>query len=271
MTVASDLVGEWHGSVMGESASRSYDVIVFNEDGTGVVNVSGEDNWFREAFRWSVGRSTRLRLEGRHRTEVDLDRFTFQEVESTLNVEVDYGIREEDMETLGGRMRVLRFTPRPWLSMSDHYLFHRKDIRVHATFQAPCFVIEQEAADYPFRGKALSEYLAVQLEVRRIVVGARYEVYKGYCYLREIEIRGKRLGQAVNQDEESGGWWLRIDRPPLGGTVEAEELHRLVDEILRSWRRRPPQPGMANGRRVVGLLMSPQGGAPRGDEVLSFL
>lgn len=227
-----NLVGEWHGIAMGDPDASSRDVLVFKVDGKGLIQVFDGDHGFRESFRWSLESSTHLRLECDERTEIDPDDWTCQEVKSTLNESVGYGIREEDTET-SGRMRVLRFATKPWPAMSDHYLFHRTDIPYHATFQAPCFVIEQEAAEDPFREKALSDYLAEQLEQRRIAVGPRYKVYKGFCYRRTVEIQGKQLGLAVNQDEDSGGWWLSIDRPALCGTVEAEELHRLVEEILR--------------------------------------
>jgi hypothetical protein len=38
--------------------------------------------------------------------------------------------------------------------MADHYLFHRRDIPMLATFQAPCFALAEETAS-SFRGKAL--------------------------------------------------------------------------------------------------------------------
>jgi hypothetical protein len=71
------------------------------------------------------------------------------------------------------------------------------------------------------------------LQARQIPVGPREEVYFGACYYRAVEIRGRYVGLAVNADDESGGWWLWIDRPADGGIVEVQELHDLLQDILR--------------------------------------
>jgi hypothetical protein len=41
------------------------------------------------------------------------------------------------------------------------------------------------------------------------------------------------VGLAVNADDESGRWWLWIDRPADGGIVEVQDLHDLLQDILR--------------------------------------
>jgi len=131
---------------------------------------------------------------------------------------------------------------------------------MYATFGAPCFVLEEESTDSTFRGQALSDYLARQLKARRVSVGPRRKVYFGACYYRVVKLRGRELGVGVNAEEDAEGWWLRIDRPADGDAALGEELHRLVDDILRGtpglhglrwqteeeWRQEPLPPGDEN-------------------------
>ena len=231
MTTAQDLLGQWRGQTMGNPQQRSYDVLVFKEDGGGFLDLYDTAHRFTEQFRWSVEQPTVLRLEDCQRFQPNPDRSTFQEVTTTPHAVVGFSIQEEDTETLG-RMRVLRFAPPPWPGMADTHRFYREDVLVYATFQAPRFVLPEESADSLFRGKALSDYLAEQLEAREIPVSPRQQVFFGCCYYRVVEIRGRLVGLAVNGDEESEGWWLWIDRPADGGTVEVEEFHHLLQTIL---------------------------------------
>jgi hypothetical protein len=117
--------------------------------------------------------------------------------------------------------------------MSRRYLFYRDDIPKFATFQAACFVREEEAKDPWLQGTALAAYLGEQLQERGVPVGEVQVVYFGLCYYRCVQIGGKELGLAVNALEDAPGWWLRIDRPVQGGTAEVEELYRLLEDILR--------------------------------------
>jgi hypothetical protein len=226
-----DLLGVWKGDTMGAPHARSYDVLVFKPDGTGFLDLYNADHRFTERFCWSVEPPAGLRLEGRQLMEFVPECQAFEERKTTRSAVVSFSIREENSKVFGP-IRVLRLAPRPWPGMANHYLFHRRDIPMIATFQAPCFVLAEETAHSPFRGKALSDYLAQQLEARGVLVGERYEVFFGCCYYRGVQVRGRELGLAVNEDEDYGGWWLRIDRPPYG-TVEAEELYRLLQDILQ--------------------------------------
>jgi hypothetical protein len=256
MTIAKDLLGQWRGQAMGGPQERHYDVLVFKEDGSGFLDLYDAAHRFTERFRWSVEPPALLRLEDCQRFEPDPHRSAFQEVTTTRYAVVGYSIREEETQTLG-RMRVLRFVPRPWPGMAETHRFYREDVLVYATFQAPCFVLPEEPIGSPFRGKALSDYLAKQLEARQIPVGPRQEVFFGCCYYRAVEMRGRGVGLAVNGDEASGGWWLLIDRPADGGTVEVEEFYHLLQSILggigglhnlewqteAQWRGHTPVPG----------------------------
>lgn len=232
MATVQDLLGVWRGSTMCDTRLRSYDVLVFKEDGGGFLDLYLPAEGFTELFRWSVEPPDLLRLEGAQLLRANPDRITFEEMKTTLNTVVPFSIHEEDIETLGP-MRVLRFGARPWPGMSDRHLFYHRDIPRYATFQAPCFVLESEPPGSVFRGQALSDYLAQQLQSRHLPVSPMQEVFFGACYYRTVEVRGTVLGLAVNANEEPAGWFMRIDRPTLGGTVEAEELHRLLDDILR--------------------------------------
>jgi hypothetical protein len=226
-----DLLGIWKGTVMRDTRARCYDVLVFKEDGTGFLDLYSAVRGFSEQFRWSV-EPAGLRLEGSQRTQFDPERMAFVEVPTTLNVVVPFRIREDEVQGLGP-MRILEFEDRPWPGMSEQHLFYRRDLPALATFQAPCFVLAEEGAHDAFRGKALSDYLAQQLEARQVKVGERYEVFMGCCYYRNVEIGGRELGLAVNGEKDSQGWWLRIDRPPEGGTVELDQLHDLLQDILQ--------------------------------------
>jgi hypothetical protein len=231
MTTGTDLLGVWKGDTMGDPHAQSYDVLVFKPDGSGFLDLYNAAQQFTECFCWSVEPPVGVRLLGRQLMEFVPDCRAFQERKTTLSAVVSFSIEEEDSKTLG-RIRVLRFAPRPWPGMADHYLFHRRDVPMLATFHAPCFVLAEETANSPFRGKALSDFLAQQLEARAVLVGERYEVFLGCCYYRGLQVRGRELGLAVNGDEDSDGWWLRIDRPQHG-TVEAEELYGLLQDILQ--------------------------------------
>jgi hypothetical protein len=214
----------------GEPA-HAYDVLVFHQGGTGFIELYPADSGFTEHFEWSVEPTVGVRLKGTKLTQLNPGRSGYTELTPTLNAVVSFSVEEEDVGP-PGRMRVLRFPTLPWPGMSERYLFYRVDIPRIATFQAPCFAIAEERPDDIFRGSALSDYLAEQLESRGVRVGPRDEVFFGACYYRVLEIRGRELGLAVN-GEGPLGWYLRIDRPTDGGTVEAEELVQLLDDILR--------------------------------------
>src|SRR5262249_21327633 len=103
---------------------------------------------------------------------------------------------------------------------------------IYATFQAPCFVLEEEVHDRVFRGKALSAYLGEQLQARRMRVGDVERVFMGACYFREAEVGGLQLGLSVNWDWDLQKGWLRVSPRTVGGKAEAEELCDILREIL---------------------------------------
>src|SRR5262245_28178067 len=232
MTTARELVGQWQGEMMVAPGARSYEVLMFHQDGTGFLDLYYNGSGFGEQFRWSVEPSAGLRLEGSRLMQLDPEHGTHTELATTLDTVVPFSVAEEDIGTRE-RMRVLRFAIRPWPGMSDCYRFYRMDLPMYATFVAPCFVLKEGEADAIFRGQALSDYLARQLKARRIAVGPRRKVYFGACYYRVVKMQGRELGLAVNAEEDAEGWWLRIDRPAEDGTALLVELHRLLDDILR--------------------------------------
>jgi hypothetical protein len=231
MTTSKDLLGVWNGTAMCENRAQSYDVLVFKEDGTGFLDLYDTVHRFSESFGWSFEPPDQLRLEGTQLMQFNPERRAFEERMTTLNAIVPLSIREE-YTWARGMVPVLRMADRPWPGMSDHYLFYDEDIPILATFQVPCFLLAEESAASPFRGKALSDYLAQQLQARHVPVGERYEVFFGCCYYRGVEIGGRMLGLAVNGEKNSQGWWLRIDRPATGGTAEAVELYHMLVDIL---------------------------------------
>jgi hypothetical protein len=232
MTITNDLLGLWTGRSMSNPRSQAYEMLVFKDDGTGFLDLYQGEDRFSELFRWTVEPPARLRLEGYQLTWMNPGTWTCEERKSTLNTVVRFRIREKDFKTLG-RMRVLRFSSRPWAGMSEYFLHYRRDLPFYATFHAPCFVLEEERAEPVFRGKALSDYLARQLKARHVRVGPRSEVFFGACWYRAVKIHGKVLGLAVNEDKETGKWWLRIDRPRGGETVGLEALYPVLQEILQ--------------------------------------
>ena len=108
-----------------------------------------------------------------------------------------------------------------------------------------------------FRGKALSDYLAKQLEARHVPVGEMLEVFLGCCYHRDVEVGRQKLGMAVNWDRDLQSWWLRVSPPPIGRKVEAEALCDILQDSLEGvdglhhlewhteekWLQLGPQPG----------------------------
>jgi hypothetical protein len=232
MTTAADLLGQWRGRLMGDPRTRSYDVLVFREDGSGFQDLYEGANRFTEQFRWSVEAPGLLRLDACQRFAFDQTCSAFRETTPTPNLVADFRIQEELLPTVG-RMRVLRFASNPWPALSEYRLFYREDVVILATFRAPCFVRSDERPDGVFHGKALSDYLAQQLEARKVLVGPREEVFFGACYYRVLEINGRHVGLRVNRAEESDGWRLLLDRPADGGTVEVEAVYGLLHEILQ--------------------------------------
>jgi hypothetical protein len=221
MSARDQLLGVWKGHAMTPSDARSYDVLVFHNDGTGFLDLYDTAYGFTERFRWELEPGG-LRLLGERLVYPHPLGGPDAEQPSALNALTAFSLRDGN----------LQFSSRPWPGMSERYLHYRRDIPMHATFQARRFDRPDEPAGSPFRGTALSDFLAEQLRARGLSVGPRVKVYFGCCYYRTVEVRGTALGLGVNASRDDPGWWLCIDRPPFGGEAEAEELHRVVHGIL---------------------------------------
>jgi hypothetical protein len=220
MPARDQLLGVWNGSSMLDPSAGSYDVLVFNADGTGFLDLYTTAPGFTECFLWEL-EPAGVHLVGQRRAYPNTTTGRIEEP-SPLNALTAFSIH-------GG---VLRLAARPWPGMSEHYRYHRRDIPMYATFQARTFLCPDEAAEIIFRGTALSDFLARRLRAHGYPVTARHKVYFGACYYRTVTVRGTDLGFGVNANEDGPGWWLRIDRPQFGGESEAEELYRVLDGIL---------------------------------------
>jgi hypothetical protein len=230
------LLGVWKPETMHASGEQLYDVLVFKEDGTGFLDYSSPSTeYVNEELRWSSSAPGELRLRGERLRRFTADRTGIIEQPSTLDAIVSFSIRTE--HTSAGRCtRVLRMGACPWSGLSDPSCVATRRYQAHeaayATFVAPCFLLKEEANDPTFRGKALSGYLAKQLETRQLPVGEMLRVFMGCCYHRDVEVGGQQLGMAVNWDRDLQAWWLRVSPPPIGGKAEAEELCGILREIL---------------------------------------
>jgi hypothetical protein len=221
MSTHDQLLGVWNGSSMLDPSAESYDILVFNADGTGFLDLYDAEYRFSELFRWEF-RGDDLHLAGTRISHPHVGPRGLADFPSALNAITPVIIRDG----------VLRLLARPWPGMSEHHRYYRRDIPMYATFQARAFLHAEEADDRVFRGTALSDFLAPQLRSRGFSVSARQKVYFGACYYRTVTIRGTDLGFGVNAYEDGPGWWLRIDRPQFGGEAEAEELYRVLNAIL---------------------------------------
>jgi hypothetical protein len=237
MATAADLLGVWKPEAMADPGTKVFDVLVFKEDGDGFLDFSDpQTEYFCEQFRWSIDPPNRLRLRGYLLKRFNADRTGVVEGESSLDAGVSFSVRTEHTRA-GRRTQVLRMGTCPWSGLSNHALVGTCRYQCHdatyATFQAPCFELEEEAREITFRGKALSDHLAEQLERRRVPVGERYEVFMGCCYHRSVTVGGQKLGLSVNWDRELHEWWVCVHPPAMGGKAEADELVALLDDILR--------------------------------------
>src|SRR5262245_2915312 len=133
MTTRDQLLGVWNGSSMLEPSAESYDVLVFNADGTGFLDLSDAAHGFTAHFRWEL-EPEGLRLVGQHRSHQNPTNGTFDQQPSPLNALTTFTIHEG----------ALRLAARPWSGASEHYLYYRRDIPIHATFQARNFVRPDE-------------------------------------------------------------------------------------------------------------------------------
>jgi len=231
-----DLLGVWKPQTMSAPGTPVYDVLVIKEDGSGFLDFSDpETEYFCEEFRWSIASTGRLWLRGERVRQFNAGRTGVVERESRLDAGVSFSIRTEHGK-VGRHAQVLRMGTCPWSALSNHSRVATRRYQCHAatyaTFQAPCFSLEEEGTSV-FRGKALSEYLAQQLERCRLRVGPMMEVFMGCCYHRDVQFSGQQLGLAVNWDRDLQEWWLRVSPPPLGGKVESQELVILLDDILK--------------------------------------
>jgi hypothetical protein len=237
VVTAEELLGVWKAAAMSNRGSQLYDVLVFKEDGEGFLDFSDpETEYFCEQFRWSIDPPGQLRLRGRCVKQFNANHTGTVERESKLDANVSFSLRTEDAG-VGRRTRVLRMGTCPWSVVSDHARVGSQRYECHggtyATFQAPCFVLKEEERESVFRGKALSDYLAEQLEQRRVPVGDRMEVFLGACYHRAVTVGGLDLGMAVNWDRDLHEWWLCVSPPPMGGKLEAQDLVAVLDDILQ--------------------------------------
>ena len=233
MTTAKDLIGVWHGAEMFAPGTWHRDVLHFNKDGTGWFDFYNSADKFGETYHWSVERPAELRLKGNRAYHWDHPFEAPQERVSTLDLAVPFAVREEGTEA-GGRVRVLRLAVGPWPGTSDHYRFGGAGA-VCATFQAPGFLLDQEAAD-PLRGQALAEYLAGQLEGRRMPVGPMHDEVMPLCYFRPVQVDGQEVGLGVSWESDRQRWWLRVEPPKQGSGAEVEALCLVLGEILGSVR-----------------------------------
>ena len=231
MTTAKDLIGVWHGAIMFAAGTWYRDVLHFNKDGTGWLDFYTSASKFGETYHWSVERPAELRLKGNRAYHWDHPFEAPQERASTLDVALPFGIQVEGA-LARERVRVLRLPVRPWPSASDHYRFGGAG-RITATFQAPCFLLEEEATD-PLQGRALAEYLAGQLEARRMAVGPMRVEVMGLSYVRGVEVGGQEVGLGVSWESDLQRWWLSVEPPKQGSGAEVEALCLALREILGS-------------------------------------
>lgn len=108
--------------------AQSDEVLVFKPDGTGFMEVINPVTTSADLFQWAVEASGHLSLKGYKSLYVSDDKPPrVEEHASNLNGVFTVRVQLEDTKA-GRKMRVLRFSERPWSGISDHYGFCRRDI-----------------------------------------------------------------------------------------------------------------------------------------------
>jgi hypothetical protein len=232
MPSTEDLLGVWRGAAMFREGARGSEVLVFNKDGAGFLEFYDHAHRFTELFRWEVDEAAELHLKGCQVVQLDQALERREERDSTLSVVVPFRVTLETTRA-GRRLRVLRFAFRPWPGTSRHYRFGGSGT-AHATFQAPRFVLEDEAAALVDRGKALSRRLARELRARGVATGAIGFSFFGCCWFWQARVNGQKVELAVGWDRGRQEWWLWVRPPRQGAGDEVETLCQVLREILGS-------------------------------------
>jgi hypothetical protein len=232
MQATTDLLGVWHGAAMFRGGTPCCDKLVFKKDGTGFFELYNQSHRLTEYFRWAVTATAELHLNGYQVSQPDQAWERWQERGSTLGVVAPFRVTLETTRA-GWRVRVLRLAFRPWAGTSKHYRFGGSG-SARATFQAPRFVLAEEAAHLMDRGKALSRHLARQLRARGVAVGPIRFSFFGCCQFWQASVNGQRVELAAGWDEDLREWWLWVRPPKQGSGDEVEAVCRVLRAILGS-------------------------------------